>query len=914
MHGGETFGNFETTLESGGNDSTFLELFVGKSGLSAAVQRKCGLVSSLADAAPNEAARTTFDLRNPADFKCVKSLVKRRKVRWLHMTPPGKTFLRSYRKDRHRKVCKLRSFQFPGGLHPRSNLVRGANLLASRSAQLGALQMKANGWFSLKNPAASYIWQYQPVKRLSSNPKVKLIFAGCGMYLGKRVQSTGWLTNAPFLESLNSRPSSLAQDEFLAEQYMTALEQAPCRQNNAETLCNVGPDKEDWTSKKWLRKVEESQCVGGLRNPTRSLQLLPGWREVGSWLFWVLNDEMVKDETLISMVTDIGNPTPGDFSVQLQFMRCRIAHELGLKDTGPTTSSLWGTLFKKLVLLSQDPDTEVATWPDAGTPLGILNPILPGGVFPHLDETEVWAESERLNSLSEIRGADSNYISYKDNQEAADELFWEEVQQGFADWSHNRETLEARVGPLVPSAIGVVVKNKAGVRKLRLVHDLRRSLVNQHILTSERIVLPRMSDLVEDVSILLEQLQPGEEIKLLSLDFSNAFKQLAVRDNEKRFLSGTACNGWFYYNKVLFGVRTGPLVWARLASLVARCTQSLLPELRARLQVFVDDPIVALRGTSEQIEDMAAKILILWRIMGLEIAWKKGSLSHSTDWIGAKVTVDSCQRLVTVEVPADKIQEWKHLAASMTRKSTISKRELQKFTGKMQWAAGFAQQAKPFVRMLHAALHSKPGRLEQENAVYTRQIQPAMDWLNSFLNGFHHGLTWTTAALWRNACCLDFYVDASPWGGGAVRLVNGQPVETFALTWNKQDEQNLEAVIGQPGSQALWESYMMLRCLWNWMTPDLQGFVRIRGDAEGVLAAFLKRSAKSPLLNKVVKEVTLHLAINFRSLEALHVWSEDNTWADSISRLSDPNKTEVYPPELCALPRVIDSPQFWHHE
>ena len=32
--------------------TTFLELFVGKSGLSAAVQRKCGLVSSLADAAP----------------------------------------------------------------------------------------------------------------------------------------------------------------------------------------------------------------------------------------------------------------------------------------------------------------------------------------------------------------------------------------------------------------------------------------------------------------------------------------------------------------------------------------------------------------------------------------------------------------------------------------------------------------------------------------------------------------------------------------------------------------------------------------------------------------------------------------------------------------------------------------------
>lgn len=42
--------------------------------------------------------------------------------------------------------------------------------------------------------------------------------------------------------------------------------------------------------------------------------------------------------------------------------------------------------------------------------------------------------------------------------------------------------MEAEAGPLGPSAIGVIFKTKAGVRKIRLVHDLRRSLVNQGIL------------------------------------------------------------------------------------------------------------------------------------------------------------------------------------------------------------------------------------------------------------------------------------------------------------------------------------------------------------------------------------------------------------------------------------------------
>lgn len=38
---------------------------------------------------------------------------------------------------------------------------------------------------------------------------------------------------------------------------------------------------------------------------------------------------------------------------------------------------------------------------------------------------------------------------------------------------------------------------------------------------------------------------------------------------------------------------------------------------------------------------------------------------------------------------------------------------------------------------------------------------------------------------------------------------------------------------------------MVLRALWCWLRPKSQGYVRVVGDAQGVLAAFLKRSAKS---------------------------------------------------------------------
>ena len=99
----------------------------------------------------------------------------------------------------------------------------------------------------------------------------------------------------------------------------------------------------------------------------------------------------------------------------------------------------------------------------------------------------------------------------------------------------------------------------------------------------------------------------------------------------------------------------------------------------------------------------------------------------------------------------------------------------------------------------------------------------------------------------------------------------------------------------------------MLRCLSTWVKREDQGFIRIRGDAQEVLAALAKRAAKSPLLNEVTKEAALHLAVHFASLEALHLWSEQNEWADALSR-------GQMPVELSHLPRVEQAPELWHEK
>eukprot|EP00435_Cladocopium_sp_Y103_P042266 s1436_g11.t1 len=138
--------------DDGLNDTTFLEIFAGKAGVTGAVRRLGIVALESVDIHACDTNVLEFDLTKSEPFKKLKKLIKTKRVRWLHLVPPCKTFSRARRRDRWARVRKLRSQAKPEGLEPRSQLVREGNLLASRSAQLARLQHKVKGWFSIENP------------------------------------------------------------------------------------------------------------------------------------------------------------------------------------------------------------------------------------------------------------------------------------------------------------------------------------------------------------------------------------------------------------------------------------------------------------------------------------------------------------------------------------------------------------------------------------------------------------------------------------------------------------------------------------------------------------------------------------------------------------------------------------------
>ena len=126
----------------------------------------------------------------------------------------------------------------------------------------------------------------------------------------------------------------------------------------------------------------------------------------------------------------------------------------------------------------------------------------------------------------------------------------------------------------------------------------------------------------------------GEGLGVFVIDYKNAFMTLPLAKSEMPFnttatphqvrrsrpplLPDEPVSGGFLVWRVLgFGGHSNPLTYSRAACFAARSGQALLCSppsqggvAEARLQLYVDDPAVALRGTAAQ-QRLAVDVLIL---------------------------------------------------------------------------------------------------------------------------------------------------------------------------------------------------------------------------------------------------------------------------------------------------------------
>ncbi len=637
------------------------------------------------------------------------------------------------------------------------------------------------------------------------------------------------------------------------------------------------------------RAREDDDTLGGLRTPHRSVHKLRGAAACSVKLQSTIDDYIsTREDVLLDHLSTLGKTTiPTELRDAAAEIREALIKVFNCERT--PMRGLQGTLLQAIACELGDQDTEAIRWLTTGsTPLGIEKSIVPCNVFP-------LAEPAKAATAVDEWYNDDNYASFAEHREGAERILEHERDQGWLTWASTRAELERRFGTITTSRIGVIAKVKNHVEKLRLIHDLKRSGVNSRVTMHERIVLPRLRDLIDDILWAISTLQEDEDWETLVLDYADAFKQLVVDEAERRHLGGRALSGYFVYNVVLFGVRSGPLLWGRVAALLMRITATMNHRDRARLECYVDDPILVVAGTLLVRRRIMLRTILLWLALGAELSWQKGNLGREVEWIGAYLRhwlSPTGVRGATVGITPDRVRKLRDICDQLLNGDTrLHKARVRPLAGLATWMAGLMPQLNAFTRMLWAALSQDTA----SEHVHLKQIRIPLNWLRAF--------TEANMTPIERRCRLQpaYYTvitfDGSLSGGGAVlqtgvrdihRATEAPIITYWTEAWQREDFELMQVAQGDSAGQARWEAFTLLQCVASWreLLTTAQGRLVILGDALGVLCDAVKFRAKDAKLNEVMAELALLVAPMGHELEAAHIWSERNSTCDALSRLT----------------------------
>ena len=95
--------------------------------------------------------------------------------------------------------------------------------------------------------------------------------------------------------------------------------------------------------------------------------------------------------------------------------------------------------------------------------------------------------------------------------------------------------------------------------------------------------------------------------------------------------------------------------------------------------------------------------------------------------------------------------------------------------------------------------------------------------------------------------------------------------------------------MGECAAQARWEAYTLVATieLWHKVIFASRGRLVVIGDPLGDLYGAVRFRSKDPWINRMFLRLALLFAPRGDTLEAVHIWSEANALADTLSRLNE---------------------------
>ena len=325
-----------------------------------------------------------------------------------------------------------------------------------------------------------------------------------------------------------------------------------------------------------------------------------------------------------------------------------------------------------------------------------------------------------------------------------------------------------------------------------------------------------------------------------------------------------------------------------------RITSAANSDANAELQCYVDDPVLTVGGTEEQRLRIMIRTILLWLVLGLKLAWRKGQRGNTGEWVGAyfRPWTETATRGVVIGITKARAAQLGQKCRLLLRMGdTIPKPEVRKLAGLAAWMAGLMPQMNAFTRILVAAVYSGT-----EFIVARRQVLLPLQWLTA-LADMEFGPLERRCRL-RSSHYVLITFDGSLSGGGATLQAGVEEFSTahqrpfvafWAAAWTNQDLERVRVIRGDPAGQARLEAFTLLNSIYLWrkMLQTAHGKLAIMGDALGVLHDARKFKAQDKVLNEIMAEIALIIAPMGQDVRAAHHWTQRNTTCDLLSRLGE---------------------------
>ena len=618
------------------------------------------------------------------------------------------------------------------------------------------------------------------------------------------------------------------------------------------------------------RRRQDELALGGLRDPWRAVEALPDLAVAGKMVRESLEDLLLANPGVMRRCLEAiasNEPDAGPSESDLDLARRLLLKVFDL-DSDATSDHLspspvrW-RLLQAWQLRANDPDDQVPQWFARGAPAGLdLHPV-PCGIFP------VSHEGWDADAMQYLDQPVEDFVNYTGIEEDPD--VWDEVQsmvkKGWLTEHTSYQDVQQALGATpILSKIGMIIKATGGKVKKRLIVDSKQSGVAKAAFKPERIVLPRLSDVVEDALFQLREARSRagtHSLEWLVLDFASAFFTVPLAPEEQRFFVIHLRSRFFIFRVLAMGAATSPLVWGRVAALVTRLTQGMFPSTVLALQTFVDDPCVCITGSPAARDLCCALLILTWRCLGFPLAFHKGQRGNSVAWIGNKLLVEDDVIIATIK--PEILKELEAQIEQVLKSNVVSIRLLRSLAGRANHVASLLRTWRPFLQQLWGAL-SATGRCHAPaGCIWTKQVAPALWWLRAFLAGARGTVVRSFAlevwANWVEPVCVT--IDASPYGLGGMLEFNDSIVEWFASELSIEDFERFGHRRGQAAGQQTWEclaALVALRC-WTKFWRNHRVRLTVRGDSVAMLTMLckLKPSASQPL-GLIAREVALDIA------------------------------------------------------